>query len=148
LRPVGVLRPQPGLWGFLKLRGGHPRVLRWLTGRLSEEPGSEAGAGSSHSCMSLLAAQKRLQPTCGKRRCGMSEALHRTQVELRARVIGAGPVMGASLDPRAPNWVYLERLPPSQDPGTRNQDVVRGESQDLRGGHRVRNLGQKFPQGG
>ena len=48
----------------------------------------------------------------------MSEALHRTQVGLRAQVMGAGPVMGASLDPRAPNWVYLESLPPSQDPGT------------------------------
>ena len=129
-------------------REGNPRVLRWLMGELSEEPGSEAGAGSSHSCMSLLAAQERLQPTSGKRRYGMSEALHRTQVELRARVMGAGPVMGASLDRRAPNWVHLERLPPSQDPGTRSQDVVRGESQDLPGGHRVRNLGQKFLQGG
>ena len=92
--------------------------------------------------MSLLAAQERLQPTCEKRRCEMSEALHRTQVELRAQV------MGAYLDPRAPNWVYPERLPPSQDPGTRSQDVGRGESQDLPGGCRVRNWRQKFLQGG
>lgn len=34
---------------------------------------------------------------------------------------GAGRVVGTSLDPRAPNWVCPERMPPSQEPGIRSQ---------------------------